>query len=392
METDIQRAYQLAMAIIRVRMGCAGEEERELLLKWLDESDANRQTYKRIIRGEAIREHWKAENSVAATHYDELSKRIAQQLLSRRRRRMVGMWSSVAALLCLGLGVSLWWTEQEKPLPEPATVAVNKVDAKVKLVLSSGEEIDLTTGLAETLEVEEGTAENREGRLVYGAGEQKGEKEILNKVLTTIGGEYTLQLSDGTQVWLNAVSELEFPVRFIGNERVVRLSGEAYFEVARDEAHPFIVEVGGVRTRVLGTSFNIQAYGNEQTVHTTLLSGKVQVEAEASGKSVILDPGTEAVWDKETSQIRKQKVDVADVVAWRNGEFVFVEVDVEVMMRMLARWYEIEFIFDGDRREKHTFSGRMSKYNSLTDVLEMITFAGGPAFRQEGSVIHVIER
>lgn len=391
METDIQAAHRLAMAIIRVKAGCAGEEERELLLRWLDESDANRQTYKRIVRGEAMREHWKAEDRAAETvDYDCLSKHIARQLLRRRHRRMASVWSSVAAVVCLGIGISLWWMTQENEAQEPIVVAINKVDAKVKLVLSSGEEIDLTTRKGRTLEIEEGTAENREGRLVYDAGEKKGEKEIFNTVLTTVGGEYALQLSDGTKVWLNAVSELEFPVRFLGDERVVRLSGEAYFEVARDEAHPFVVEVGGVRTRVLGTSFNIQAYGNEQAVHTALLNGKVQVEA--AGKIVLLEPGTEAVWEKGTSEITKRKVNVADVIAWRDGEFVFAEEDIEVMMRMLARWYEIEFVFDGGRQEKHTFSGRMSKYNSLSEVLEMITFAGGPAFRQEGKVIHVIER
>lgn len=394
LETNIWKAYRLAMAIIRVKVGCVTEEEQKLLLEWLDESEANRQTYKRIVRGEVIREHLIVQSFVVeTTDYEKLIKQIIRQIIRRRRVREIVVWSSVVAVLCIGIGMSLWWREQKNSsLEQIGVVAVNKVDTKVKLVLSSGEEIDLMANGPGTVRLEEGVAENRGGRLVYVPIGKRVEKEILNRVLTTVGGEYMLQLSDGTKVWLNAVSELEFPLRFIGDERVVRLSGEAYFEVARDEAHPFVVEVEGMRTRVLGTSFNIQAYGNEQSVHTTLLSGKVQVEVEGSGETVILEPGMQAVWERKRQDIYKREVNVENAIAWRYGNFVFVEEDIEMIMRMLERWYDVEFVFEGSKQEKHTFNGSISRYDSLMAVLDMITFTGGPAFRQEGKVIYVIEK
>lgn len=211
-------------------------------------------------------------------------------------------------------------------------------------------------------------------------------------MVTAIGGEYALILSDGTRVWLNADSELEYPVEFVKKERIVKLSGEAYFEVAPNPEQPFIVEAGGIQTRVLGTSFNIQAYRNEKSVYTTLLTGSLRVAVADGGDAVVLTPGREAIWEKGSGAIQVEAVNAEDAIAWRYGNFIFEEEDIEVVMRMLSRWYEVEFVVDGGRKERHTFSGRMSKDESLDTVLETIELAGGPEFRREGNIIHLIEK
>ena len=172
---------------------------------------------------------------------------------------------------------------------------------------------------------------------------------------------------------------------------MVRLVGEAYFEVAKDASRPFIVEANGVRTRVLGTSFNIQAYDDESDVRTALVTGRVQVSLPGGTKAVDLTPGREAVWVKGSSGLSVHAVDVAKVTAWRSGQFLFDEESLDVVARMLSRWYGVQFVHDGDKHGQHTFSGRLSKDWPLERALEMITLAGGPRFSREGDVVHVME-
>jgi len=210
-----------------------------------------------------------------------------------------------------------------------------------------------------------------------------------------VGGEYFVVLSDGTRVWVNSTSEFVYPVQFIGDRRVVQLKGEAYFEVKHDPARPFIVQVRDVETRVLGTAFNVSAYENEESVYTTLLTGKVQVslmDQKSDIPSMILKPGMQSCWKSGTGEFSVRKVDTKNVVAWRYGEFVFDEDDIEVVTRMLSRWYEVRFVYDGKRKGRHTFSGKMSKDEKLESILKILTLAGGPEFRVEDGIVHIIEK
>ena len=394
---DYQKAYKLATVIILARLGTASEEEREFLLSWLDEREENRQTYIRIVRGKAIRERLQAEEYFGhGTGLENVRRRVVQRLIRKNRMRKIRLWGTVAAAACLGvlvLNIISMRTEKEgKETGIVNQLAENAADPRVKLILQSGKQFNLEEGIPEKLELEGAVLVNKSGALTYETipGEKMPE-EVMNKIVTSTGGEYSFILSDGTQVWLNAESELEFPVDFILRERVVKLKGEAYFEVAANSERPFIVETGGMRTRVLGTSFNVQAYENEQTFVTTLLTGKVEVTLEAEKKSVLLRPGFASYWNKGAEQLDCKEVNVKNAIAWRYGHFVFEEEDIEVVMRVLSRWYGVEFVFDGGRRGKHTFSGKISKDKSLGDALEMMTWAGGPDFRKEGNVIHVIE-
>lgn len=394
---DHRKAYRLATIIIQVKLGTASDEDRELLLNWLDESEINRQTYKRIIRGEAIRERIRAEEYFEQEPEMQAARRsVVQKLIRKGRIRRIRLWGTVAAAVCAGVLI-LNIVDMKKDGTHRNTevvnqLAENRVTPRVKLILQSGKQFNLEEGIPEKLELEGAVLVNKSGALTYetipGA---KMPEEVMNKIITSVGGEYSFTLSDGTRVWLNAKSELEFPVDFVSRERIVKLNGEAYFEVAPNAERPFIVETGGMKTRVLGTSFNIQAYGNEQTFVTTLITGKVEVSLEEEKKTVVLKPGFASYWDKGTEQLGSKEVNVRNAIAWRYGDFVFEEEDIEVVMRVLSRWYGVEFIFDGGRKGKHTFSGKISKDKSLDGALEMMTWAGGPVFRKEGTVIHVIE-
>ena len=389
---DLQKAYRLATIIIRVKLGNVTEEERSELLDWLDESEENRRTYKRIIRGEAIRERIAGEERIGKeTDYEKIRISVVRSLVGRRRSRRVRLWRSVAAAACIcAVAVTvLWELSGVRAVPEAMPLAGQQTEtAKVKLILHSGEQIALEQKKEQRIEAGDAVIKNEHGQLIYESKNSPATEELFNKVVTAIGGEYALILSDG----LNADSELEYPVEFVKKERIVKLSGEAYFEVAPNPEQPFIVEAGGIQTRVLGTSFNIQAYRNEKSVYTTLLTGSIRVAVADGGDAVVLTPGREAIWEKGSGAIQVEAVNAEDAIAWRYGNFIFEEEDIEVVMRMLSRWYEVEFVFDGGRKEKHTFSGRMSKDESLDTVLETIELAGGPEFRREGNIIHLIEK
>ena len=292
---DLQKAYRLATIIIRVKLGNVTEEERSELLDWLDESEENRRTYKRIIRGEAIGERIAGEERIGKeTDYEKIRISVVRSLVGRRRSRRMRLWGSVAAAACIcAVAVTvLWELSGVRAVPEAMPLAGQQTEtAKVKLILHSGEQIALEQKKEQRIESGDAVIKNEHGQLIYESKNSPATEELFNKVVTAIGGEYALILSDGTRVWLNADSELEYPVEFVKKERIVKLSGEAYFEVAPNPEQPFIVEAGGIQTRVLGTSFNIQAYRNEKSVYTTLLTGSIRVAVADGGDAVVLTPG-----------------------------------------------------------------------------------------------------
>ena len=305
---DLQKAYRLATIIIRVKLGNVTEEERSELLDWLDESEENRRTYKRIIRGEAIRERIAGEERIGKeTDYEKIRISVVRSLVGRRRSRRVRLWRSVAAAACIcAVAVTvLWELSGVRAVPEAMPLAGQQTEtAKVKLILHSGEQIALEQKKEQRIEAGDAVIKNEHGQLIYESKNSPATEELFNKVVTAIGGEYALILSDGTRVWLNADSELEYPVEFVKKERIVKLSGEAYFEVAPNPEQPFIVEAGGIQTRVLGTSFNIQAYRNEKSVYTTLLTGSIRVAVADGGDAVVLTPAREAIGKREAGLFR----------------------------------------------------------------------------------------
>ena len=301
--------------------------------------------------------------------------------------------AGVAAMVMIGIMSAFWWWEQEGiTVPESAGQPGIKPGGNCAvLVLGNGCRVDLQKD-CDTLQLPGISWDHRKGTIVYDGRENKTGWPERNTLMVPLRGEYRLVLGDGTKVWLNSASSLSYPVQFAEKERCVELDGEAYFEVTPDPERPFIVKSGDVQTRVLGTSFNIQAYRNEKSVYTTLLTGSIRVAVADGGDAVVLTPGREAIWEKGSGAIQVEAVNAEDAIAWRYGNFIFEEEDIEVVMRMLSRWYEVEFVFDGGRKEKHTFSGRMSKDESLDTVLETIELAGGPEFRREGNIIHLIEK
>ena len=372
-------AHKLAGIIIKIRLGKATDEEREMLLAWLDENEINRQTYKNIISGKSILNRLQLEEKIAeSADMDIICKTIASKLMKREFNRKVLYPASVAAG-CIVLFIVGWMLFGEKGRQENILPA--NTGSKVKLITESGNVINLDKGVPDSIDVASAVIVHKENGLEYMAKKESGveeEREVKNKILTGVGGEYSFTLSDGTKVWLNALSEIEFPVSFHGERRVVNLTGEAYFEVRPDSKRPFIVHSLNQSVQVLGTSFNIKAYPDERQVYTTLLEGSISVGS--GGNKVLLSPGMESVCRRESNEIETRQVNTNFSVAWRNGYFMFNDEDLDNILTVLTRWYGVTFVYDKSSEDRHTFSGRLSKYNDIETTLRAITMTGGPVF------------
>lgn len=210
----------------------------------------------------------------------------------------------------------------------------------------------------------------------------------INMLETPKGGQYQIALPDGSRVWLNASTRLFFPTVFKPGERRVRLLGEAYFEVRSDPRNPFIVETAaGASLRVLGTSFNVSAYQEDAQETTTLLTGSLQVTQSRS--KVLLKPGQQAIANaREILQV--QEVETSYAVAWKDGYFMFNREPIKEVMAKIARWYNVEVVYQGPVTETR-FWGTVSRFSQVNDVLQMLEATGRVHFKIEGRKIIVIK-
>lgn len=252
------------------------------------------------------------------------------------------------------------------------------------LILTNGKTMRLNGSKSAVVIDAEKITYNDGTNVISGAGTKAilPEKSIEMKIVTPRGGQYEAVLPDGTRVWLNAASALTFPSRFVGADRIVTLSGEAYFEVAKDKAHPFKVKTTQQEVEVLGTHFNLNSYTDEPTTNTTLFEGSVKINGQ-----VVLEPGQQA------NLYRTGKVMVsaaaADAAAWKTGKFVFEDTDLETILRQLARWYDVDIVYpNGIPQEK--FTGYIDRNLNAAEALNILKYTR-VNFKIEGRKIIVIK-
>jgi transmembrane sensor len=254
------------------------------------------------------------------------------------------------------------------------------------LTLADGNTILLDSLQGNILQQDQFLVTNENGKLGYAGAAEKIENHTLS---TPRGGQYQLRLPDGTQVWLNTASSISFPTSFTGKNRSVIITGEVYFEVAKNKDHPFLVNINNKATvEVLGTHFNVRSYPEESAIRTTLLEGKVKVSATgAAPRSVLLQPGEQARLRNDQLQVT-QDIDPDAVLAWKEGLFDFTEADLPMVMRELSRWYDIEVRYEGPL-PTDLYEGKIPMNASLGDVLKMLE-KNDVRFRLEGKILTVM--
>ncbi|WP_316738435.1 FecR family protein [Pedobacter aquatilis] len=275
--------------------------------------------------------------------------------------------ASISILLLATVGGYFWTRDTE-------TIEITKVlkedfkpgSNKATLILADGKKIILDNAQNGQLASEGGAVITKtDGNVTYQNNTQA--EATINTINIPRGGEYSLELADGTKVWLNAASSITYPSTFTGSAREVEISGEAYFEVAHNAKQPFRVKTKDQTVEVLGTHFNINAYDNESSIKTTLLQGSVAVATRSARK--VIRPGEQA--ELKNSSISIHEVDPEQAIAWKEGYFEFVDADIHEVMRQLSRWYDVDVSFEGPTTKK-TFTGRISKYRNISKVLQIV--------------------
>ena len=266
---------------------------------------------------------------------------------------------------------------------------------KAHLILADGRKVNLDDYKVAALKEKDGTQiEKGEGNLKYQAGEEKRKgKPLYNTVEIPKGSDYKLVLSDGTKVHLNAMSSLKFPVQFSGKTREVKLTGEAYFEVKKDAKHPFIVNVLGTKVEVLGTSFNVKAYTEDESVVTTLVEGSVKVQSSGfMAEPMLLEPGQQAVANEKTGSMDMREVNVALFTSWRQGVFLFKNQRLEDIMIELARWYDLKVFYTNPSVKEFRFGGHFNRTSEISSIMEMFELTHKVDARINGGTIVIGEK
>jgi transmembrane sensor len=257
------------------------------------------------------------------------------------------------------------------------TKKVPAVTGKTSLILSDGTAILLDTAAGGGIALQGNTTIVKldSGQLAYQPTNEKPGEMLHNTLVTQKGGQYNIVLPDGSRVWLNAASSLRFPVAFPGHERVVELTGEAYFEVVHNPSKPFRVLTQGAGKKatieVLGTHFNISSYSNDASISATLLRGSIRLST--NNKSTVLRPGQQAIVTGENLTV--QHADTAQVVAWKKGSFQFNYDTIETVMHQLERWYDIKVQYEGAKPIGH-YMGTISRSNNLPAALKVLQESG----------------
>lgn len=317
---------------------------------------------------------------------------------------------AASTLLISGIAVFFYSYTDQQDLSNSISSAGNILPGTnaATLTLADGKKIKLSESANGDLAKEAGVliVKTADGKLIYQVQNSAAETEQVNTIATAIGETYQVRFSDGTAVWLNAASSLKFPAKFSKfSSRVVELNGEAYFEVAKDTEHPFIVKSRDQEVKVLGTHFNVNSYADETNTKTTLLEGSVRVTNKAfmqgrapalrqdNGKGnaeVLLRPGQQALLSPTSIKVAEVQTD--DVIAWKNGNFMFNNESMESVMRKLSRWYNIEVKYADPAVKQIKFFGTVSRFARVSEVLEMIELTKEVKFEVKGKEITVVKK
>ncbi|WP_119080010.1 FecR family protein [Chitinophaga alhagiae] len=368
---------QAARLLERYNSGTATAAERAMVERWYESEAAGRK-----LGDDQFFEHLNQQiwQGIAARTGLVRSTPIQRSL---RNWRQLAAAAAVLLLLSGGLLFYLAQRPAATVVADRQPAAITPGGNKAILKLGDGSEISLTDAAEGELAQQAGVriVKTKEGQLVYqpaDAGVQEGK---YNTISTPRGGQYRIDLPDGTKVWLNAASSLVFPATFAGlRERKVELTGEAYFDVAANENKPFMVTSHQQTVQVLGTQFNINAYADEPEVKTTLLHGAVKVNG------TLLKPGQQAL--VQGGSLRVVPVETAAETAWKNGEFVFNGQSFAAVMRTISRWYDVEVVYDHTPGALH-IGGEVSRSRNLPEVLKMLEVTGDVKFKIEGRTITV---
>ncbi len=385
--------FKISDVIFKSLKGDLSSGEKKVLDDWLNSSAANKECYEHILQKSNFvtrKQFYKELETLKDYNY------IKQHIWGKTKIRYLHYFtaSAAAVILCfLGwyfLGQKDIDTKRKQIFAALATQKITPGKAVAILETAEGEMIKLGEKTSEIIQHKKSVATSKGSTLSYvknTAMPKKAQEEIYNTLKIPRGGEYKLLLSDGTQVWLNSETTIKYPVQFLEKQRVVYVSGEAFFDVAPDKKRPFVIKSEETSVKVLGTTFNFRAYENEKYLQTTLVSGQVSVSRE--GKTSVLLPSQQYSYNKDTDISEIKTVDISLYTSWKDGLFVFKSQKLAYILDEIARWYNVDFVYEDAILKNYVFSGRLQKYENANTLLRVFEETGDIVFRKEGQKVYV---
>jgi ferric-dicitrate binding protein FerR (iron transport regulator) len=388
----------IAHLLLKQAGGELTPEELLALQEWRALSVENAQLYDSLLQPGAWQTHLREfeEAAAQAALVQPPTIHVAEPAVEHKRVFLLRRsWLRYAAVLfiVLSAGLLLWTTLRKTGSGEvgntPATTEIAAAGQKATLILGDGSVISLDSSTGGGTIAEQGNSsvvKTPDGEIRY---EKKGSADnavLMNTMRTPKGGQYRLTLPDGTRVWLNTASSVTYPTVFAGNSRRITMTGEAYFEVVKDKAKPFFVDINGEgAVEVLGTEFNINAYKDHGTIKTTLVTGKLRAVGKASNTQtgtggVVLSPGQQAIQDTEAGKTPgnngssvsiADNVNMAQVLAWKNGIFDFTGANFQTLMKEVERWYDVDVRYEGAVPDIR-FKGKMDRAVKLSGLIRFL--------------------
>lgn len=380
--------------IYRKIEGLLSPEEERVFDTWLN-ADEKHRIYYETMRKEFLKEEVeKLSRQEIQEGWRTFETRIQKQKKVERKRYL--QWSTgiaASVVIVLGCCLFLYMNRQVKPDIQPIARTIVPGQNNAVLEMADGA-VYYLGGQSYSLQEKTGqriVADSAKLSYVVSSLDEQGVQDIVyNKLSVPRGGEYRIELADGTKVWLNSASRLQYPVVFSGDKREVYLEGEAYFEVKRDTAKPFVVHAGSQEITVLGTSFGVTAYEGETNDYTTLVSGKVKVAFERTDKSYILQPGMQVTYNKESGEVTERKVNTAEYVAWKDGMYVFKQKRLEDILTTLSRWYDFQVFYRSEDVKNVEFSGEVKRFDDFNYLLSLIERTSDVKFIIDNKVVQVM--
>lgn len=311
---------------------------------------------------------------------------VYANIIPPKKRIFPFRYAAAAAVILAVVALTLFWPRSKHSTTPNVLTQLKTTDirpAANKAILTLPDGTTYTLDSAGNQQITKGV-QQKNGQLEYHA--QTDEIAIqLHTLSTPRGGQFHFTLPDGTKVWLNSSSSLRYPTAFAGKERIVELEGQGYFEVAQEAARPFKVKVNNMEVQVLGTHFDVMAYKDEATVNTTLVEGAVNVKE--GNAQQLLKPGQQAILRQHVFKV--EEADVRKVLAWKNGLFVFNNMDLRSILREVARWYDVDIVYSTTPSEE-LYGGGISRSLHLSSVLDLLEASGYNHFKIEGRKVIVL--
>jgi len=363
------------------------DEDKTNFEFWLNSSEKNKNAYQQILR-KTLYTRWSLKSTEVNTEleFNKFEKRI------NTRVRYLS-FAAVAASIILLFSIAVPFLLNDGAVEDSSIAQSVQIEPGKR-----GAELILSTG--ESIKIEEGTKEIREkdGSVIqidslkgleYSAESKTKLEEIYNTLRVPRGREFDILLADGTRVWLNAESELKYPVQFVGGKRQIYLKGEAYFDVTPNKEKVFIVHSYDQQVKVYGTEFCVNSY-NQNEIKTVLVEGSVGVKANSKGVEAKLKPGELGLANLVTGEMDVKKVNVRPYIAWKDGDFVFENESLENIMMRLERWYNVKVFFMNEECKQFRFTGDMERYSDVKDLLFFMEATSNVKFEIKNNAIVIM--